>query len=112
MESHSQIQKKVNQNFIEKTITLEEEGKTVLFFSGSFCKPCSKITPFFENWIQIYSDIQFYKVDIEVNTELTSLFEITTLPTFLFIYNGLIVDRVKGARLSLLEQTLTELSQL
>ena len=50
-------------------------------------KPCYKITPYFETYKTKFIDIEFYKLDVELNRELSKQFEIDLLPTFIFIYN-------------------------
>jgi thioredoxin 1 len=55
-------------------------------FYADWCRPCRITSPILEELAQEYAGrIQFYKVDIQVEQELASVFGIQSIPAFLFI---------------------------
>jgi thioredoxin len=55
-------------------------------FYADWCRPCRMTSPIMEELAQEYSgQIKFYKIDIQAEQELASIFGIQTIPSFLFI---------------------------
>ena len=58
----------------------------VIDFYTTWCGPCKMMSPIVESLAQKYAGkIDFYKVDIDQEPELASVFGIRSIPTFLFI---------------------------
>ena len=58
----------------------------VIDFYTTWCGPCKMMAPVVESLAGKYAGkIDFYKVDIDQETELASVFGISSIPTFLFI---------------------------
>lgn len=58
----------------------------VIDFYTTWCGPCKMMSPVVESLAQKYAGkIDFYKVDIDQEPELASVFGISSIPTFLFI---------------------------
>ncbi len=58
----------------------------VIDFYADWCRPCRITSPILEELAQEYAgQIQFYKVDIQVEQELAAVFGIQSIPSFLFI---------------------------
>ena len=58
----------------------------VIDFYTTWCGPCKMMAPVVESLAEKYADkIDFYKVDIDQESELASVFGISSIPTFLFI---------------------------
>lgn len=54
-------------------------------FYATWCGPCQALAPLLEEVAQEYEGrIQIYKVDVDQEPELTSLYNIRTVPTLLF----------------------------
>lgn len=65
---------------------------------ASWCQPCKVVAPIFEELSKEYGDkINFYKFDTEENPELSELFEIRSIPTFIFIPVGGNPQKAMGA---------------
>ena len=58
----------------------------VIDFYATWCRPCKMMSPIVEQLAKQYAGkIDFYKVDIDQDPELASVFGIQSIPTFLFI---------------------------
>ena len=56
-----------------------------------------------------YPDIVFLKVDVEQG-DLAEAFDVSALPTFLFLKNGNIITRIQGANVDALKNELNKLN--
>lgn len=58
----------------------------VIDFYATWCRPCKMMSPIVEQLAKQYAGkVDFYKVDIDQEPELASVFGIQSIPTFLFI---------------------------
>ena len=58
----------------------------VIDFYATWCRPCKMMSPIVEQLAKQYAGkVDFYKVDINQEPELASVFGIQSIPTFLFI---------------------------
>ena len=75
------------------------DKKIVIDFFANWCGPCKTVAPEFTRLDSVYNDIVFLKVDVENNDsqELTKKFKIKSLPTFIFLNNGITIDTVIGS---------------
>ncbi|CAL9767487.1 unnamed protein product [Musa acuminata subsp. burmannicoides] len=80
-----------------------ESGKLVVVdFTSSWCGPCRMIAPFFAELANKFTDAIFLRVDVNELKRVALDCAIETLPTFIFLRQGNIVDRVVGARKDML----------
>jgi len=70
---------------------------TVVDFTATWCGPCKKIAPFFEELVSIYTDINFVKVDVDENEDVITKYDVTAMPTFQFWKNGIRLHAFSGA---------------
>lgn len=70
----------------------------VIDFGASWCGPCKRIEPLIQDLSESMLDITFCKVDIDEVEELVEKFNITSVPTFIFIKNNNLLDRVEGVK--------------
>ncbi len=89
-----------------------ENGRTVLFYTGSYCNSCKQITPYFKELKSIYPQVKFYKLDVSKNRDSSEMFDITVLPTFVLIKDGIVIKKITGARKELLKSSISELCKL
>ncbi len=58
----------------------------IIDFYADWCGPCKMVAPILEDLSNEYEDkLVIYKVDTEVEQELSTVFGIQSIPTFLFI---------------------------
>lgn len=61
----------------------------IIDFWAPWCAPCRAVAPIFEELSNAYEGkVQFYKVNTDEQQELSSMFGIRSIPSFLFIPVG------------------------
>ena len=93
-----------------KNIIRNNTTENVLYiidFHAQWCGPCKKIAPQFEELANKYRDhVMFFKCDVDEAQELSDIFSIESLPTFIFGYNRNIIDKFEGANVNKVEKKL------
>jgi thioredoxin 1 len=70
----------------------------VVDFWASWCAPCRFLSPIVEELANEYQGkISFAKVDVDANPEVSSSFNITSIPTVIMFKNGKVADVSIGA---------------
>ena len=71
----------------------------VLFFTATWCGPCKVMYPLIEKLSESMVNCKFYKIDVDdVETdEIVDLYGVQSMPTFFFIKNGKVQEKLKGA---------------
>ena len=67
------------------------------YFTADWCGPCKKVRPVVEE-INQDSIVKFQLVDVDSELELVRAFEIKSVPTFIIIKDGEVVNRMAGAK--------------
>jgi len=81
----------------------------VVDFTASWCGPCRMIAPILAQAAQNNPDIVVLKVDVDENEEVTQMFQIAAMPTFIFIKNGQAVHKFSGASEQMLLEAIAKL---
>jgi thioredoxin 1 len=79
-------------------------GCVVLDFFATWCGPCRMIAPSYEKFAELFPEYVCLKVDVDESQALVDKYDISAMPTFLFLKNGQVIKRVEGANLSAVEQ--------
>lgn len=61
------------------------EKPAIIDFYADWCGPCKMVAPILEELSNENPDITIYKVDTEVEQELSAVFRIRSIPSMLFI---------------------------
>lgn len=70
----------------EKEWKFKGSKPAIIDFYADWCAPCKMVAPVLEQLSEEYKDkIDIYKVNTEQESELSSVFGIMSIPTFLFI---------------------------
>lgn len=79
------------------TILPASKQPKVIVFSASWSGNAVIVDTVMEKVIDQYADnIEFYKVDIDDNPELSKFFNVSSVPTLAFVNRGEILDLIKG----------------
>ena len=83
----------------KKDIDSHEYEHFVLDFTASWCGPCQVIAPQFESLSkeEDFKHVKFYKVDVDDNEELCEEYDISCMPTFVFLKDKKKIDLQTGA---------------
>ena len=70
----------------EKEWKFKGDKPAIIDFYADWCRPCKMVAPILEELSDEYKDdIVIYKVDTESEQELSSVFQIRSIPSLLFI---------------------------
>ncbi|XP_047175491.1 thioredoxin H-type 2-like [Vigna umbellata] len=87
----------------------EETGKLIVVdFTASWCGPCRFIAPILVEIAKRLPHVTFLKVDVDELESVSKEWEIEAMPTFLFLKEGKLVDKVVGAKKEELQMTITK----
>ena len=77
------------------------------YFTASWCAPCKHIYPDIERLSQEHKEkVQFYKIDIDENEELSSTWNIKSVPTFYLLHNNNLLGSCSGADINKVKELL------
>ncbi|XP_077233424.1 thioredoxin H-type-like [Tasmannia lanceolata] len=82
----------------------ESKKLVVIDFTASWCGPCRFITPILQDMAKKLPDVTFLKVDVDELKSVAMDWAVEAMPTFMFLKEGKIVDKVVGARKDELQQ--------
>lgn len=92
-----------NVDQLNNIITSSNNKPIVIEFSATWCGPCKRIAPHFNQLAQNMKNIIFCKVDINDCEELAMEFNIKSVPTFIFIKDGKIIATLPKADMDALQ---------
>lgn len=98
-----------------QTLTQEQLAninKGVVKVYGNSCSPCKALAPVFEEVVNSRTDVDFYEVCLEEDTDFVKSLGVRSVPTLLFIKDGQIVSSVTGFKpSSLINETIDSVLQ-
>jgi thioredoxin len=69
----------------EKEWKFKGEKPAIIDFYADGCGPCKMVAPILEELSDEFTDIVIYKVNTEIEEELSAVFQIRSIPSMLFI---------------------------
>ncbi|CAH2355341.1 thioredoxin-2 [[Candida] railenensis] len=88
----------------EFTDALTHDGLVVVDFFATWCGPCKMIAPLLDKFSAEYSSAKFIKVDVDEFGEIAQEYEVSSMPTVIFVKGGKEIHRVIGANPAALKQ--------
>lgn len=82
---------------------IPQQGAVVIDFFATWCGPCKRIAPTYEKLSEAFPGIVFLKVDVDEAPEVVNQYDVSVMPTFVFLKDGQEVKRVEGADMAGLE---------
>jgi len=73
------------------------DGIVLVDWWASWCRPCRRFAPVFEQASQQHTDIVFAKVDTEAEQHLAAAARISSIPTLMAFRDGILVFSQPGA---------------
>lgn len=80
-----------------QTQVLKAKGLVFVDFFAEWCGPCKMTGPIIDQLAEEYTDVTFYKVDVDANPDLASQFSVFSIPTFVIFRDGAVVTQFSGA---------------
>ena len=84
----------VNKNNYEEV--LNYNGKVIIDFNAEWCGPCKMLAPVLEEISEEKTNIKFVSVNIDMNEELASSFNVMSIPCVVLMENGKEIKRSIG----------------
>ena len=101
------------ENFVSLLKTVDaataQARPVVIFFFAQWCEPCRKFEPTLTKLSAEFPLIHFVKVDVDNVEEASDLFEVRSVPTFILISNGEVVQKMNGANEEIIREHMNNL---
>eukprot|EP01117_Protostelium_nocturnum_P002455 TRINITY_DN1314_c0_g1_i1.p1 TRINITY_DN1314_c0_g1~~TRINITY_DN1314_c0_g1_i1.p1 ORF type:complete len:343 (-),score=145.16 TRINITY_DN1314_c0_g1_i1:105-1133(-) len=89
---------------------VKEKKTIVLSFWAEWAEPSVKLNELFDQLAEINSNLVFLKVEAEKVAEVAEHFQVSSVPTFLFLKGGKVIHKIEGAFGSQLTEQVAKLS--
>jgi thioredoxin 1 len=88
--------------------SLAADSLIVIDFSASWCGPCKMIAPYYDelSTMEEFSTVSFVKVDVDKAADIARKYSVASMPTFIFLKNGKVIDQFSGASVQKLVTTI------
>lgn len=77
---------------------LKNNKKVVLDCFASWCGPCKMLSPILDEISQENTNYKFYKVDVDDAYDLSTTYQIMSIPTLLVFEEGKLANTIVGLR--------------
>ncbi|CAM9598538.1 unnamed protein product, partial [Chrysoparadoxa australica] len=82
---------------LEKELKAAKNMLVVIDFYADWCGPCKQIAPTYKKMASEYPKAVFLKVNVDSNKPTAQKYKVQSMPTFVMIKKGSVVDELKGA---------------
>jgi thioredoxin 1 len=70
--------------------------KELIHFTADWCMPCKKLTPIIEKFLSENKDIEYTRIDVDIDFNIAEQYNIMSVPTLISKVDGKIYDRATG----------------
>lgn len=70
----------------------------VIDMYADWCGPCKMMAPIIDSLSNEYEDVKFLKINVDDNPDIAARYHVESIPNFVFIKDGKMVNQVVGAR--------------
>ncbi len=88
------IEKIYSEEFEQKV--LHSDKPVIVDFFADWCGPCKMLSPVLEALASKNNDIDFYKINVDENTDLAEKYSVSSIPNVLIFKNGQVADNSIG----------------
>ncbi|XP_024393607.1 monothiol glutaredoxin-S17 isoform X2 [Physcomitrium patens] len=75
----------------------KQGGLVVVHFWASWCEPSKAMEPVFAQLAAETPQAQFFRVEAEEQSDISEAYDVTAVPLFIWIKEGVVVDKMQGA---------------
>lgn len=86
-------------HLVDNVKDIPSTGVVVIDFFATWCGPCKKVAPMYEQMSKLYPSVVFLKVDVDESNEIAEAYDVRAMPTFVVLKDGARVGEVEGADL-------------
>lgn len=88
---------KINKGNFQNEV-INSESTVLLDFYADWCGPCRMVSPIVDEIAEERVDIKVGKINVDEESELASKFGIYSIPAFVVMKDGKVVNQAVGAR--------------
>ena len=88
------IEKIYSEEFEQKV--LHSDKPVIVDFFADWCGPCKMLSPVLEALASKNNDIDFYKINVDENTDLAEKYSVSSIPNVRIFKNGQVADSSIG----------------
>lgn len=96
---------------IMESSEIPKDKMVVIDFFATWCGPCQRIAPLFEQLSNTYKSIEFIKVDVDQGEDLAVKYDVFSLPTFVFMNNGTVTLKMETSEHKELEDAVEKFNE-
>ncbi|UJR33485.1 hypothetical protein I4U23_020930 [Adineta vaga] len=100
--------KEVRDGGLKKELERAENKLVLIDFFATWCGPCVKAAPAIEKLSESYPNAIFLKIDVDQCETEARQYEISAMPTFVFIRQSKELERIRGADIDAIEKALVK----
>eukprot|EP01135_Chromosphaera_perkinsii_P012421 Nk52_evm32s2657 gene=Nk52_evmTU32s2657 len=100
-----------NESQFEAAISENLSSLTVVHFWAQWAPQCVQMNDVMEELSRKHDNVQFMKIEAEEFEDLSEKYEISAVPTFIFIKNNKAIERLNGANAPALSTTVARLAE-
>ena len=83
-------------NFTDEVI--KSDVPVMIDFYAEWCGPCRMMSPIVEEFAKKYEGkVKIGKINVDEESDLAMRFGVQSIPSFIFIKDGKVIDRITGA---------------